>query len=84
MFTFHVEQPCDRVCDVGWCSLACFLRRGYLRGPDQKWLRNENGEILRENHPVCDWNPREKTPEEEQEYKDWIKSQDEEEADEND
>lgn len=52
-----LQMPCYRMCDVGWCSLACFLRRGYIRH-NEKWVRNENGDILISKNKECDWNPK--------------------------
>lgn len=72
MAKFNIEQPCNRICSVGWCSLACFLMRGYMRGPDAKWLRDDDGRIMMENNPACDWEPHERTPEEEQEWRDYC------------
>lgn len=52
-----LKCPCMRMCDVEWCSLSCFLRRGYMRH-DGKWLRNDKGEILKSNKKECDWTPK--------------------------
>jgi hypothetical protein len=49
--------PCFRECDVEWCSLTCFLRRGYIRH-EGKWVRNDKGEILIANNKECDWTPK--------------------------
>ena len=54
-----LKTPCFRHCDVEWCSLSCFLKRGYIRH-DGKWVRNEKGEILIANSKECDWTPRER------------------------
>jgi hypothetical protein len=57
-----LQMPCYRMCDVEWCSLACFLRRGYIRH-DGKWVRNDKGEILISKNKECDWTPKEKSKE---------------------
>lgn len=54
-----LKTPCFRHCDVEWCSLSCFLKRGYIRH-DGKWVRNDKGEILISKTKECDWTPRER------------------------
>ena len=50
--------PCMLICEVEWCSLACFLKRGYIRH-DGKWVRDEKGKILISKNKECEWTPRE-------------------------
>lgn len=49
------RDECNSFCDVEWCSLTCFFRRGYIRDKNGKWLRDEKGNILRSNNRQCDW-----------------------------
>ena len=56
---YPVRHPCRRRCPVEWCSLKCFLMRGYVRDPQtQKWARNDKGEIIITNDKLCDWEPK--------------------------
>lgn len=49
------RHECESLCDVEWCSLACFMRRGYIR-QNGKFLRNENNEFLRlKENRQCNW-----------------------------
>lgn len=51
-----VREPCGRRCDVAWCSLTCFLRRGYIVDKSTgKWARRADGKILRTKNRECDW-----------------------------
>ena len=53
-----LREPCGRFCEVEWCSLQCFFKRGYIRDPStQKWARDDNGNCLISNNPECDWIP---------------------------
>lgn len=56
--TKSFQCPCMKVCDVEWCSLKCFLKRGYMRH-DGKWIRGQDGKILIANNRECEWIPRE-------------------------
>ena len=51
-----LREPCHRHCDVAWCSLTCFLRRGYIVDKSTgKWARRADGKILRTKNRECDW-----------------------------
>lgn len=39
-------EPC-MYCNVEWCSLSCFLKRGYMWNKIHGFIRNEKGEVLR-------------------------------------
>ena len=55
----ELRNTCERYCDVEWCSLSCFFKRGYIRDPKtQKWARDENGKILISKTKECDWVPK--------------------------
>lgn len=60
--TYPVREPCGRRCPVAWCSLKCFLRRGYVedRSADSRhrWARDDKGNILISNNKDCDWVPK--------------------------
>lgn len=50
------EQICGRRCDVDWCSLTCFYRRGYIIDKETgKWARGIDGKVLRTQNRECDW-----------------------------
>ena len=52
--------PCDRFCDVEWCSMVCFKRRGYIWDKTQhSWIYDKNGKALRTKNRECDWEPKE-------------------------
>lgn len=48
--------PCYRHCVSEWCSLNCFLKRGYTRYKNQ-WVRDRYGNIIISEHKECDWTP---------------------------
>lgn len=50
----EMREPCHSICDVEWCSLECFYRRGYMR-QNGKWVRDDKGNILISNNRQCDW-----------------------------
>ena len=50
-------EPC-MYCDVEWCSLVCFIRRGYVWDPMNRFIKNEDG--LRLRIPVEDRQCKEK------------------------
>ena len=52
------REPCNMYCDCAWGSLKCFLKRGYMRHKD-KWLRDDNNNIMIANKKECEWIPRE-------------------------
>ena len=39
-------EPCCS-CDVVWCSIQCFIRRGYVWDKVNRFLKKENGEKIR-------------------------------------
>ena len=41
-------EPC-MYCDVEWCSLLCFIRRGYLWDGVHEFVRDGNGKALRKS-----------------------------------
>ena len=54
--------PCNRVCDVEWCSIACFERRGLLYDRvKREWIKGKDGKPLRKSKDKveCDWEPKE-------------------------
>lgn len=52
------RHPCERICDVEWCSMICFLRRGYIWDKSQhSFLYDEHGMALRTGKKECDWDP---------------------------
>ena len=58
-----LRTPCDRYCDCEWCSMECFLRRGYIWDKNQHcFLHNENGKAQRTKKKECDWEPENETP----------------------
>lgn len=51
-----LREPCGRYCDSEWGSLKCFYKRGYMRDPEtKKWLRDEDGQIMRTMKRECDY-----------------------------
>lgn len=56
-YTKNLEPigQCERVCDVKWCSIECFERRGYHM-KDGEWVRDDEGEPKRmmEERRECD------------------------------
>lgn len=54
LFTFSVpneknkglSQPCAS-CDVEWCSIVCFERRGYMWDRARRFVKNADGKNLR-------------------------------------
>ena len=52
------RTPCHGLCDVECWSLACFLKRGYIRH-EGKWVRYEDGTIMRAKNRECEWDPKE-------------------------
>ena len=68
----ELREPCGRYCEVAWCSLNCYFKRGYIRDPStQKWARDENGNILISNNKECDWTPDDELPCEEEKSQGW-------------
>lgn len=48
--------PCERYCDVEWCSFVCFQRRGYIWDKNQhSWIYDEKGKAVRTKKRECDW-----------------------------
>ena len=47
-------EPC-KYCDIEWCSIECFRRRGYVYDRVHRFARNSNGEYLRREieYRVC-------------------------------
>lgn len=41
-------EPC-KSCDVRWGSIQCFLRRGFIWDPVNRFIKDENGKKLRYN-----------------------------------
>lgn len=41
-------EPCV-YCDVEWCSLSCFIRRGYIWDKVNRFAKDENGMKLRKS-----------------------------------
>lgn len=41
-------EPC-MYCDVEWCSLICFIRRGYIWDRVNRFAKDENGMKLRKS-----------------------------------
>lgn len=39
-------EPCE-TCDVEWCSIICFQRRGYVWDRVHRFARDDNGNKLR-------------------------------------
>lgn len=55
---FPVRIPCNRPCNVEWCSMVCFKRRGYIWDKAaHSWVYGENGIALRTKARECDWEP---------------------------
>lgn len=45
---------CMTNCDVEWCSLICFERRGAIYDRvERKFCRDEHGNLLKANHRTC-------------------------------
>lgn len=54
---YPVRTPCDRHCDVEWCSRICFERRGYMWNYNgHGWLKDDNGNKMI-GKAECDWMP---------------------------
>lgn len=50
------RSMCDRICDVEWCSMVCFLRRGYIWDKSKhSFCYDKNGIALRTKERLCDW-----------------------------
>lgn len=48
--------PCERFCDVEWCSMVCFKRRGYIWDANaHSWVYGPDGIALRLKNRECDW-----------------------------
>lgn len=59
-----IRHPCERPCDVEWCSKECFIRRGNIwNTQDGGWVRNSQGEILRTQNRECDYDADQKEAE---------------------
>ena len=41
-------EPC-MYCDVQWCSIKCFIRRGYIYDRVHRFARGRDGKPLRKN-----------------------------------
>ncbi len=41
-------EPCI-YCDVEWCSLTCFLKRGYIWDSVNRFVKGDNGKLLRKS-----------------------------------
>lgn len=53
-----IREPCGRRCEVEWCSRRCFEKRGQMWDYHKnQWMRNVKGEIIKQLHPECDWEP---------------------------
>lgn len=39
-------EPCE-FCDIEWCSIICFQRRGYIWDRVNRFAKDENGNYLR-------------------------------------
>lgn len=46
--TASLGEPC-MYCDVEWCSLACFIRRGYIWDSVNRFSKDKNGKMLRKS-----------------------------------
>lgn len=56
-YEWAVRTPCNRHCDVEWCSRICFERRGYMWNYNgHGWLRDDNGNKMI-GKAECDWVP---------------------------
>ena len=55
---YPVRTPCNRHCDVEWCSKTCFERRGHMWNySGYGWLRDNEGNLLI-GRSECDWMPK--------------------------
>lgn len=53
-----LRTPCYRYCECEWCSMECFMRRGYIWDKTQhSFLHGEDGKAMRTKKRECDWNP---------------------------
>lgn len=41
-------EPCEH-CDVQWCSIKCFIRRGYIWDRLNRFAKDSDGKLLRRN-----------------------------------
>ena len=52
----ELRTPCNRMCDVEWCSKVCFERRGYIWDKfKREWAKDNAGNCLISNHCECDY-----------------------------
>ena len=53
-----LRSPCDRYCDCEWCSMMCFIKRGYIWDKTaHSFVYGEDGKAMRTKKRACDWNP---------------------------
>jgi hypothetical protein len=53
-----LRTPCDRYCDCEWCSMMCFIKRGYIWDRTaHSFVYGEDGRAMRTKKRACDWNP---------------------------
>lgn len=51
---YPYRHQCMTNCDVEYCSLICFERRGAIFDRvERKFVRDENGKLLMANHRLC-------------------------------
>lgn len=59
------RNPCERECECEWCSMICFLKRGYIWDKkEHSWVYDSNGQALRSKTRECNWEPGNRTPKE--------------------
>lgn len=53
---WRLRTPCNRECDVEWCSKTCFEKQGYVWDwRAHSWVYGEDGKPLISAGRVCDW-----------------------------
>lgn len=56
------RTPCNRMCDVEWCSKICFERRGYIWDKcKREWVKDIHGKCLISSTVECDYKPKQTT-----------------------
>jgi len=56
MTLIPMREPCRRLCEAEWGSLRCLEKNGYIYDyTRRKFIRDENGAILKRDRCECDY-----------------------------
>lgn len=59
----ELRTPCNRMCEVEWCSKVCYEKRGYMWDKYSRgWIRDKQDKCLIRDKKDCDWEPKKEQP----------------------